>query len=53
MASSFSSLSADLGSGHLCMADSEIFDVPMELGLELVAAISTDLADRERELVMM
>ena len=31
------------------MADSTIFDMPMELGLELVAVISSHLSDTERE----
>lgn len=33
------------------MSDTQIFDVPMELGLELVAIVSSDFANAERELV--
>lgn len=31
--------------------DTQIFDVPMELGLELVAIVGSDFSDTERELV--
>lgn len=33
------------------MADALIFDVPVELGLELMAVVGPDLFDAERELV--
>lgn len=33
------------------MSDSFVFDVPVELGLELMAAISADRVDTERELL--
>ena len=34
----------------ISMADALIFDVPVELGLELVAVVGSDLFDAEREL---
>ena len=45
-------LTVELGSSALDigMADALIFDVPMELGLELMAIVSPDLFDAEREL---
>ena len=33
------------------MPDTEIFDMPMELSLELMTVIGADLADTERELI--
>ena len=45
-------LTVELGSSALDigMTDALIFDVPMELGLELMAIVSPDLFDAEREL---
>ena len=33
------------------MADALVFDMPVELGLELVAVVGSDFADTERELL--
>ncbi len=35
----------------ICVPDTEIFDMPMELGLELMTFNSADLADPEWQLV--